>query len=186
MMNLNGGYVMIDLDNSKDLLERTKQAYESCKPLIIRYNGRLEFATFKERTSSISDYQVALSNNTLLSVHYFTGTLTALNVVKPVVRHTIVLSFSIGSTIHKISFEIYSTTQDTQYVSSTNVIQEIYNKKHVAQESSLLVNDIIGGYANVYAVENNGVFNLYAKPSGTSNYTKLTGITLVSDEITPV
>ena len=185
-MNLNGGYVMIDLDNSKDLLERTKEAYESRKPLIVRYNGRLEFACFEERTSITSDYSIALSNNTLLSVHYFTGALTALNVVKPVVRHTIVLSFSISSTAHKISFEIYSTTQDTQYVSSANVIQAIYNKKHVAQESSLLVSDIIGGYANVYAVLNNGVFNLYAKPSGSSSYTKLTGVTLVSDEITPV
>ena len=185
-MNLNGGYVMIDLDNTKDLLERTKQAYESRKPLIVRYNGRLDFAAFKERTSSISDYQVALSNNTLLSIHYFTGTLTALNVVKPVVRHTIVLSFSIGSTTHKISFEIISTTQDTPYISSANVVQEIYNNKHVTQESSLLVNDIIGGYANVYAVENNGVFNLYAKPSGSSSYTKLTGVTLVSDEVTIV
>ena len=77
-MNLNGGYVMIDLDNSKDLLERTKQAYESCKPLIVRYNGRLEFATFKERTSSISDYQVALSNNTLLSIHYYLGNMNQL------------------------------------------------------------------------------------------------------------
>ena len=56
----------------------------------------------------------------------------------------------------------------------------------MAQESSLLVNDIIGGYANVYAVENNGAFNLYAKPSGSSSYTKLTGITLVSDEVTIV
>ena len=185
-MNLNGGYVMIDLDNSKDLLERTKQAYESCKPLIVRYNGRLEFAVFKERTSSISDYQVALSNNTLLSIHYFTGTLTVLNVVKSVVRHTIVLNFSIGSTAHNISFEIISTTQDTPYISSANVVQEIYNNKHVTKESSLLVNDIIGGYANVYAVENNGVFNLYAKPSGSSSYTKLTGITLVSDEVTIV
>ena len=185
-MNLNGGYVMIDLDNSKDLLERTKQAYESRKPLIVRYNGRLDFAAFKERTSSISDYQVALSNNTLLSIHYFTGTLTALNVVKPVVRHTIVLSFSIGSTTHKISFEIISTTQDTPYISSANVVQEIYNNKHVTQESSLLVNDITGGYANIYAVENNGVFNLYTKPSGSSSYTKLTDITLVSDEVTIV
>lgn len=185
-MNLNGGYVMIDLDNSKDLLERTQQAYDSRKPLIVRYNGRLDFATFKERTSSISDYQVALSNNTLLSIHNFTGALTVLDVVKPVVRHTIVLSFSIGSTIHKISFEIYSTTQDTPYTSSSNVALAIYNNKHVAQESSLLVSDIIGGYANVYAVENNGVFDLYAKPSGTSNYTKLTGVKLVSDEITPV
>ena len=185
-MNLNGGYVMIDLDDSKDLLERTKQAYESRKPLIVRYNGRLDFAAFKERTSSISDYQVALSNNTLLSIHYFTGTLTVLNVVKPVVRHTIVLSFSIGSTTHKISFEIISTTQDTPYISSANVVQEIYNNKHVTQESSLLVNDIIGGYANIYAVENNGVFNLYAKPSDASSYTKLTGITLVSDEVTIV
>ena len=111
-MKLNGGYVMIDLDNSKDLLERTKQVYESCKPLIVRYNGRLEFATFEERTSFTSDYRITLSNNTLLSIHYFTGTLTVLNVVKPVVRHTIVLSFSIGSTTHKISFEIISTTQD--------------------------------------------------------------------------
>lgn len=185
-MNLNGGYVMIDLDNSKDLLERTKQVYESCKPLIVRYNGRLEFATFEERTSFTSDYRITLSNNTLLSIHYFTGELTKLNVVKPVVRHTIVLSFSIGSTTHKISFEIISTTQDTPYISSANVVQEIYNNKHVAQESSLLVNDIIGGYANVYAVENNGVFNLYAKPSGSSSYTKLTGITLVSDEVTIV
>ena len=185
-MNLNGGYVMIDLDNSKDLLERTKQAYESRKPLIVRYNGRLDFACFKERTSITSDYMITLSNNTLLSIHNFTGALTLLNVVKPVVRHTIVLSFSIGSTLHKISFEIYSTTQDTQFVSSANVIQAIYNKKHVAQESSLLVSDIIGGYANVYAVENNGVFNLYVKPSGTSSYTKITGETLVSDEITPV
>ena len=185
-MNLNGGYVMIDLDNTKDLLERTKQAYESSKPLIVRYNGRLDFAAFKERTSSISDYQVALSNNTLLSIHYFTGALTMQNVVKPVVRHTIVLSFSIGSTTHKISFEIISTTQDTPYISSANVVQEIYNNKHVTQESSLLVNDIIGGYANVYAVENNGVFNLYAKPSGSSSYTKLSGITLVSDEVTIV
>ena len=66
------------------------------------------------------------------------------------------------------------------------IIQEIYNNKHLAQESSLLVNDIIGGYANVYAVLNNGVFNLYVKPSGTSSYTKVTGVTLVSDEITPV
>lgn len=185
-MNLNGGYVMLDLDNSKDLLERTKQAYESRKPIIIRYNGRLEFATFTERTYNTASYQIALSNNTLLSVHYFTGALTQLNVIKPVVRHTIVLSFSIGSTIHKISFEIYSTTQDTSYISSANVIQKIYNNKHVAQESSLLVNDIIGGYANVYAVENNGTFNLYCKPSGTSSYTKLTGITLVSDEVTIV
>ena len=185
-MNLNGGYVMIDLDNTKDLLERTKQAYESRKPLIVRYNGRLDFAAFKERTSSISDYQVALSNNTLLSIHYFTGALTVLNVVKPVVRHTIVLSFSIGSTTHKISFEITSTTQDTPYISSANVVQEIYSNKHVTQESSLLVNDIIGGYANIYAVENNGVFNLYAKPSGSSSYTKLSGITLVSDEVTIV
>ena len=185
-MNLNGGYVMIDLDNSKDLLERTKQAYESRKPLIVRYNGRLEFATFEERTYNTASYQIALSNNTLLSVHYFTGTLTALNVVKPVVRHTIVLSFSIGSTIHKISFEIHSTTQDTPYISSSNVALDIYNNKHVAKESSLLVSDIIGGYANVYAVLNNGVFDLYAKPSGTSNYTKLTGVTLVSDEVTIV
>ena len=185
-MNLNGGYVMIDLDNSKDLLERTKQAYESRKPLIVRYNGRLDFACFEERTSSTSNYSIALSNNTLLSVHYFSGALIALNVVNPVIRHTIVLSFSIGSTTHKISFEIYSTTQSTQYISSANVIKAIYNKKHVAQESSLLVSDIIGGYANVYAVENNGVFNLYAKPSGSSSYTKLTGVTLVSDEITPV
>ena len=67
-MNLNGGYVMIDLDNSKDLLERTKQAYESRKPLIVRYNGRLEFATFEERTSFTSNYSIALSNNTLLSI----------------------------------------------------------------------------------------------------------------------
>ena len=185
-MNLNGGYVMIDLDNSKDLLERTKQAYESRKPLIVRYNGRLDFACFKERTSSTSDYSIALSNNTLLSVHYFTGALTALNVVNPVIRHTIVLSFSIGSTLHKISFEINSTTQDTPYISSANVIQKIYNNKHVAQESSLLVSDIIGGYANVYAVLNNGAFNLYVKPSGTSSYTKITGATLVSDEVTPV
>lgn len=185
-MNLNGGYVMIDLDNSKDLLERTKQAYESCKPLIVRYNARLEFATFKERTSITSDYSIALSNNTLLSVHSFTGALTVLNVVKPIIRHTIVLSFSISSTMHKISFEIYSTTQSEPYISGANVIQEIYNNKHVAQESSLLVNDIIGGYANIYAVENNGVFNLYAKPSGASSYTKLTGITLVSDEVTIV
>ena len=185
-MNLNGGYVMIDLDNSKDLLERTKQTYESHKPLIVRYNGRLDFATFTERTSSISDYQVALSNNTLLSIHGFTGALTELYVVKPVVRHTIVLSFSISTTTHKISFEILSTTQDTSYISSANVVQAIYNNKHIAQESSLLVNDIIGGYANVYAVENNGVFNLYVKPSGTSSYTKITGATLVSDEITTV
>ena len=185
-MNLNGGYVMIDLDVSKDLLERTKQAYESRKPLIVRYNGRLDFATFMMRTSSISDYSIALSNNTLLSINYFTGALTELYVVKPVVRHTIVLSFSIGSTTHKISFEINSTTQDTSYISSANVVQAIYNNKHVAQESSLLVNDIIGGYANVYAVLNNGVFNLYVKPSGTSSYTKVTGVTLVSDEITPV
>ena len=177
---------MIDLDNSKDLLERTKQAYESRKPLIVRYNGRLDFACFKERTSSTSDYSIALSNNTLLSVHYFTGALTALNVVKAVIRHTIVLSFSIGSTLHKISFEINSTTQDTPYISSANVIQKIYNNKHVAQESSLLVSDIIGGYANVYAVLNNGAFNLYVKPSGTSSYTKITGATLVSDEVTPV
>ena len=185
-MNLNGGYVMIDLDNSKDLLERTKQAYESCKPLIVRYNGRLDFANFMMRTSITSDYRITLSNNTLLSIHYFTGALTELNVVKPVVRHTIVLSFSIGSTTHKISFEIISTTQDTPYISSANVVREIYNNKHVAQESSLLVNDIIGGYANVYAVENNGTFNLYAKPSGSSSYTKLSGITLVSDEVTIV
>ena len=183
-MNLNGGYVMIDLDNSKDLLERTKQAYESRKPLIVRYNGRLDFATFKERTSSTSSYSIALSDNTLLSIHFATGALTVLNVVKPVVRHTIVLSFSIGSTIHKISFEIHSTTQDTPYISSANVAMGIYNNKHVAQESSLLVSDIIGGYANVYSVLNNGTFNLYAKPSGSSSYTKLTGITLVSDEVT--
>ena len=185
-MNLNGGYVMIDLDNSKDLLERTKQAYESRKPLIVRYNGRLDFACFKERTSITSDYSIALSNNTLLSVHYFTGALTQLNVVNPVIRHTIVLSFSISSTLHKISFEIYSTTQSEPYISSSNVIQAIYNKKHVAKESSLLVSDIVGGYANVYAVENNGVFDLYAKPSGSSSYTKLTGVTLVSDEVTLV
>ena len=185
-MNLNGGYVMVDLDNSKDLLERTKQAYESRKPLIVRYNGRLEFACFKERTSITSDYSIALSNNTLLSIHYFTGALTALNVVKPVVRHTVVLSFSISSTLHKISFEINSTTQDAPYISSANAVQEIYNNKHVAQESSLLVSDIIGGYANVYAVLNNGTFNLYVKPSGTSSYTKITGVTLVSDEITIV
>ena len=185
-MNLNGGYVMIDLDNSKDLLERTKQAYESCKPLIVRYNGRLGFANFMMRTSNTADYRITLSDNTLLSIHAFTGALTVLNVVKQVVRHTIVLSFSIGSTTHKISFEIISTTQDTPYISSANVVQEIYNNKHVTQESSLLVNDIIGGYANVYAVENNGTFNLYAKPSGSSSYTKLTGITLVSDEVTIV
>ena len=185
-MNLNGGYVMIDLDNSKDLLERTKQAYESRKPLIVRYNGRLDFACFKERTSSTSDYSIALSNNTLLSVHYFSGSLLAFNVVNPVVRHTIVLSFSISTTTHKISFEILSTTQDTPYISSSNVTQAIYNNKHVAKESSLLVNDIIGGYANVYAVLNNGVFDLYAKPSGSSSYTKLTGVTLVSDEVTIV
>lgn len=185
-MNLNGGYVMIDLDNSKDLLERTQQAYESRKPLIVRYNGRLEFACFKERTSTTSDYSIALSNNILLSVHAFTGALTELNVVKPVVRHTIVLSFSISSTMHKISFEIYSTTQSEPYISGANVIQEIYNNKHASQESSLLVNDIIGGYANVYAVLNNGVFNLYVKPSGTSNYTKVTGVELVSDEVTLV
>lgn len=185
-MNLNGGYVMIDLDNSKDLLERTKQAYESRKPLIVRYNGRLDFACFQERTSSTSDYSIALSNNTLLSVHYFSGSLLAFNVVNPVIRHTIVLSFSISTTAHKISFEIISTTRDTPYISSANVVQAIYNNKHVAQESSLLVNDIIGGYANVYAVENNGVFNLYVKPSGTSSYTKVTGAKLVSDEVTPV
>ena len=183
-MNLNGGYVMIDLDNSKDLLERTQQAYESRKSLIVRYNGRLDFATFEERTSNTSSYQIALSNNTLLSIHAFTGALTKLNVVKPVVRHTIVLSFSIGSTTHKISFEINSTTQDTPYISSANVAMDIYNNKHVTKESSLLVSDIIGGYANVYAVLNNGVFDLYAKPSGSSSYTKLTGITLVSDEVT--
>ena len=185
-MNLNGGYVMIDLDNPKDLLERTKQAYESRKPLIVRYNGRLEFATFTERTSITSDYQVTLSNNTLLSIHAFTGALTVLNVVKPVVRHTIILSFSISTTTHKISFETYSTTQDIPYISSANVVQAIYNNKHASQESSLLVNDIIGGYANIYSVENNGVFNLYAKPSGASSYTKLTGIKLVSDEVTKV
>ena len=185
-MNLNGGYVMIDLDNPKDLLERTKQAYESRKPLIVRYNGRLDFACFMMRTSSISDYSIALSNNTLLSIHYFTGALTELNVVKPVVRHTIVLSFSISTTTHKISFEIYSTTQDIPYISSSNVALAIYNNKHVTKESSLLVSDIIGGYANVYAVENNGVFDLYAKPSGTSSFTKLTGVTLVSDEVTIV
>ena len=185
-MNLNGGYVMVDLDNSKDLLERTKQAYESRKPLIVRYNGRLDFATFMMRTSITSDYQVTLSNNTLLSIHAFTGALTVLNVVKPVVRHTIVLSFSISTTTHKISFEILSTTQDTPYISSANVAMDIYNNKHVAKESSLLVNDIVGGYANIYAVLNNGVFDLYAKPSGASSYTKLTGVTLVSDEVTLV
>ena len=177
---------MLDLDDSKDLLERTKQAYESRKPLIVRYNGRLEFACFKERTSSTSNYSIALSNNTLLSVHYFSGSLTALNVVNPVIKHTIILSFSISSTLHKISFEIYSTTQTEPYITGTNVVQAIYNKKHVAQESSLLVSDIIGGYANVYAVLNNGTFNLYVKPSGTSSYTKITGVTLVSDEVTPV
>lgn len=188
-MNLIGGYIMLDLDDTSDLLNRVKKVYATGKPLVVKYKDRLQFADFVERASSSADFKITLSDNTLLSIHYFSGALSQTTTILPVKRHTIVLSLSISTTTHKISFELLSTSPHA-YSSTANLLQAIYNAKHIAEESGLLVNDNVSGFSNIYTefLVVGGTYRLHVKPSGASTYTELTAtnITLVSDEVTTI
>lgn len=190
-MNLNGGYIMLDLDDTNGLLDRVKKVYDSGKPLMVKYGDRLQFANFAKRTSVSSNYDITLSDNTLLDIHYFSGQLTEkvfIDIKK--YRHTVVLSFSISSTTHKISFETYLTSNSTAFISSLQAMQALYNNKHISADSAYIVNDTASGFASVYAefLTVGGTYKLHVKPSGASSYTDLAGanVTLVSDEVTTI
>ena len=190
-MNLNGGYVMLDLDDTSNLLNRVKAVYDSGKPLVVKYGDRLQFANFAKRASASSNYDITLSNNTLLDIHYFSGQLTEnvfINTTK--YRHTVVLSFSISSTTHKISFETYSSGASTAFISGLDALRALYNSKHISADSAYIVNDTVSGFASVYAefLQVGGTFKLHVKLSGASSYTDLAGgnVALVSDEVTTI
>lgn len=184
-MNLNGGYIMLDLDDTSGLLDRVKKVYDSGKPLVVKYNDRLQFANFAKRASTSSNYQITLSDNTKLDIHYFSGQLTELIVVNPTkYRHFISFTIPSGSGTLKFVFD-YLSTSDRVNASVQSAIQSLKATGCDSVDTATLC--VCGDtYAQIYATISGSTYTLHYKVAGTTTFATVTNGTFVSDEVVEI
>lgn len=181
-MNLNGGYIMLDLDDTSGLLDRVKKVYDSGKPLIVKYGDRLQFANFAKRASTSSNFDITLSNNTRLNIHYFSGALTEMTVVNTTkYKHIIAFTIGSGSDTRKFIFDILSNESRAQ-TSVQTTIQFLKSAGYESEDTATLCLST-GGYAHVYATLSGSTYTLHYKVNGADPYYTVTNGTFISDTV---
>lgn len=174
-MNLNGGYTMLDLDNTSGLVDRASKAYDSGKPLIIKKDDRLQFANFIKRVSTSSNYQITLSDNTRIDIHAFNGTVTY-NVVAPIYRHNIFITGTMGVS-RTISFSYYDTSATPVASTNISILEKLASRGHDTANTSALLSDSATQFANVYITKGTvGNLILHIKPNGATQWTEVTNL----------
>lgn len=185
-MNLNGGYIMLDLDDTSGLLDRVKKVYDSGKPLVVKYDGRLQFANFAKRATSTSNFDITLSDNTKLDIHYNSGALV-IGVVTQATKYRHLSAFTItegGVNERKLITEVISNSS-TKYTNVTTILAGLYNAGYKSETTmTLCLYD--GNYAQVYVTSSGSGYTLHYKPSGATGFTTVSGGTFVSDNVTEI
>ena len=181
-MNLNGGYIMLDCDDTSGLLDRVKKVYDSGKPLIVKYNDRLQFANFAKRASISANYDITLSDNTKLDIHYFSGALTEMTVLNTKkYKHIIAFTISSGGSTLKFIFDILSNESRVQ-TSVQNAIQFLKSAGYESEDTATLC--LCGdAYAQVYVTVSGSTFTLHYKVAGATTFTTATNGTFISDTV---
>lgn len=185
-MNLNGGYIMLDLDDTSNLLNRVKTVYDSGKPLIVKYNDRLQFANFAKRATSTSNFDITLSDNTKLDIHYGSGALV-IGVVTQATKYRHLSTFTItegGINQRKLIVEVISNSS-TKYNNITGVLAGLYNAGYKS-ENTMTLCLYEDNYAQIYVTQSGSGYTLHYKPSGATAFTTVTSGTFVNDEVVEI
>lgn len=182
-MNLNGGYIMLDLDDTSNLLDRVKEVYDSGKPLVVKYGDRLQFANFAKRASSNSNFDITLSDNTKLDIHYYSGALTESVVVSTIkYRHLIAFTVSQGSNTYKVVLDIVNTNS-SKITSVPNAIKALKDAGYDSLDTVTLC-AFGDGYAQVYAtLQGTSTYQLWFKINGVAPFYTATTGTFASDNV---
>ena len=183
-MNLNGGYIMLDLDDTASLNQNNiNTILNSGKPLMVLKDGKASFATLDYSGGSIA--YICLSNDVKYEVNVFSHSVSVSNVTLKTYRHIGVFKYTIGSTEHTFTCVIENTTTVEQS-SVPNIFQAIYNGGFKSKDNSMLITDSVAGVALVYVTLGNTVFEAHIKPLGENTYSATTNGTFVSDTMVKI
>lgn len=168
MNKLNGGYVMINLDETSTLAKQLLTASESGKPVIAYIDGKGNYAVIGSDTNF---YYVYLPNNVMYSYNKLSGVLASGKNIVDKYIHRIGLSFAISGTTHVVYVEIINTKEDAY--TSTNKVQAIgaiNTYGYASVDTPCLASDSADGFINIYVEFYQGSPRLYYKASGASAY----------------
>ncbi len=184
-MNLNGGYIMLDLDDTASLnQDKINTILNSGKPLMILKDGKASFATLDYSGGAIA--YISLSNDIKYEVNVFAHTVSESTVILKSYRHIGVFKYTISNTEHTFTAVLEDNVSIAS--SSVNVIyQRMYNCGYRTVETAMLITDSVAGVALAYATLGDmGVYTLHVKPLGSTTYSTTTSGTFVSDEVTKI
>ena len=171
-MNLNGGYIMLDLDDTSNLLARVQAVFASGKPLIIKKDDKMQFADYSRESGTSGDYIITISNNTRYSIHQFAGTLSEQAVV-PIYTHYVAVTGTMG--VSRTIMLEYKSIRETPETSALAVFQKaLIARNYNSAPSSVLVSDSVSQFANVYITVSGSTTKLYIKTNGATQWTEVT------------
>lgn len=185
-MNLNGGYIMLDLDDTSNLLVRTQAVFESDKPTIIKKDNVMYYAV--KYRDTYNDYCFALSSNKMFSIGRFSGQLAEKIVLDTKkYRHIGTFSFLSSGVTQKVTIELINTHPNA-YTTGASIISALKNDGFDS-ENSMKLCVYSGNYAQVYAtVSSSNASTLHYKPSGATEFSTIAGAntTFVSDKVVEI
>lgn len=185
-MNLIGGYIMLDLDDTSDLLNRVKKVFAIGKPLIIKKDNKLQFADYSRESGTSGDYLITISNNIKYSIHQFSGSLSEV-AVTPIYTHYVAVTGTMG--VSRTIMLEYKSNSETPLTTAISVFQRaIQSRSYSSETRSLLVSDSVTQFSNVYVTVSGSTTTLHIKPNGATQWTEVTNFNgfIVDDKVSIV
>lgn len=169
MNKLNGGYSMINLDDTSTLKTQLEKAVASGKPIIAYKDGVGNYALV---TSATNYYYIYLPNNKMYEFFTISSTLTQRDTLQKKYRHIVSLSTVISGDTHVFAYDVINENS-TAYASATKVqaIQALNVNGYVDANSPKLVGDSHSGTALAYVAIEGGSPKMYVKLPTQTTYT---------------
>lgn len=182
MNNLNGGYTMIDLDNTSGIYKKVENAYNSNKPVMVYKDGQSFYVKIEK---SGTTYVLYASNGVIYNVASY-GVVTT-TYLTPKYRHNISISGTIAGSTRTLLFNLDDNNSSTYSISS--ILSMISSKGYKTSDTPLLVTDTNSIAALIY-VSSSGVppvNSLNTKPVGSTTYsTNAAGTLTATDTVTTI
>ena len=170
MNNISGGYKMINLDDTTNLYNEIKNAYEAGKPIIAYKNNIANYATIEKKSS---DYYIYFANGVSYSIAQYGGSVvvTAKNTFLRY-RHILKCSGTIAGGSKTLTI-IYDSLNENPVTTPANACAEIlryWGCNSATDGNVLLVADDTAGSALIYITSSMGTYTLHSKAIGAASY----------------
>lgn len=170
MNKLNGGYKMINLDETSNLYDEIKNAYESGKAILAYESG---VANFVNVSKSGSDFHIYFANGEEYGVaKYGTSVVVTKKPIYTRYRHIVKVSGTIGGTA-KVLTVIIDTPDKDEITQSSKLLTDLlrwYKCNSATDGNVLLVADSSAIIASIYVTSSMGVYTLHTKAIGDNAY----------------